>query len=121
MLFTICIDTSHIWAGGVDISSYVKSRDYFSELNIITKKLLSVLHFNANIYNCGSGRDTHNKPFEKDDAIWYKYQHKKEESGVAYFMEYCNTHYIPIVCERHDESTTNETLLDELDTLRNLM
>ncbi len=120
-LFSICIDTSHIWAGGIDISSYIKTRNYFSELNDITKKVFKLLHFNANIYNRSSGRDNHMKPFENEDAIWNTYKDNKKESGVAYFMEYCHENKIPIICERHNDNTTDETLLDEINILKNII
>jgi endonuclease IV len=121
ILFTICIDTSHIWAGGVDISSYVKARDYFNELSPITTKLLSIIHFNSNTYKLGSGKDTHQRPFESDDAIWYEYNEKRNESGIKFIIEFVIKNKIPLLCERHNHDTTSTTLKDELTDLRNLI
>lgn len=120
-MLSICIDTSHIWAGGVDISSYINTKNYFDEINNVTKKLISIIHFNANMYKCGSGRDTHMKPFEENDLIWNSYNNNKNESGVRYFIEFCNQNNIPIICERHNPDTTIETLKDELKTLKNFI
>jgi endonuclease IV len=114
----ICIDSSHIWAGGVDISSYELAQAYFNKLN--HPERISLFHFNANIYDCSSGRDQHSQPFIKEDKIWGKYKDKHRNSGVRAIMEFCKLHQIPVICERHDKDGTDETLMYELDILEEL-
>lgn len=59
----LCIDTSHVWAGGV-----VPSVEWFDQLGTDHVKLI---HLNANlIKNFGTGKDLHIIPLGKGDAIW---------------------------------------------------
>jgi endonuclease IV len=69
----ICIDTCHMWAGGIDFSKDLSWNDWESELSELSRSKLSLIHLNgAQGKNFGTGKDGHVIPCSRDDSIWGK-------------------------------------------------
>lgn len=65
----VCIDTSHQWAGGIDMKSDWNS--WYSSLSEFTKSKIQMFHLNGNnIKNFGTGKDVHEIVMSPDDDIW---------------------------------------------------
>lgn len=112
MQWGLCIDTSHLWACGIDISNKKIISSWFDEFKYPKKLLL--FHLNGASYSTfGKGKDTHIIPFSKDDDIWNKLTKKKEDydnitnaewqnikkSSFGIIMHYAKINKIPFVCE----------------------
>ena len=93
-IFALCVDTSHIWAAGVDISSARAADEWLAALDAETRRRFRLLHFNGNVNARATGRDQHNRPFHTGDAIWgaYHAEASRAESGAASFMRYAQRH-----------------------------
>jgi len=65
----ICIDTSHQWAGGIDMR---KDWDkWLDQLNDFTRSKIAMFHLNGNnIKHFGTGKDVHEIVMSPDDDIW---------------------------------------------------
>jgi endonuclease IV len=72
--YSICLDTAHIWAAGVDLQSKSVVREYARGVNGLTgvkdMPAVSLLHFNGNKLGLGCGDDIHTVPGSEDDMIW---------------------------------------------------
>ena len=56
----ICVDTAHIWATGVDLSTAIKVREYFDEFKkLFGKKALTLIHLNNSKVKVGDCKDRH--------------------------------------------------------------
>ena len=67
--WTICIDSAHEYAGGVDFS---KDWDKWEKaLSKETRNRINLIHLNgAEGKNFGTGKDIHRIPLSQDDSIW---------------------------------------------------
>lgn len=68
----ICIDTCHLWAGGVNFSPDNSWSEYEAALSDITKDKIKLIHLNGVISadNFGTGKDGHQVILSRSDAIW---------------------------------------------------
>lgn len=107
--FGLCIDTAHIWASGVDISSREAAEDWLARLEACSASIppeAIMFHLNDNRNARGSGRDEHDPLFM--GAIWGEYAQEPGKSGLAAFLEFANRHDIPTVLERKGRKAGNE-------------
>lgn len=65
----LCIDTAHLWAGGIDVAK--KWDKWYNKLTPYTKSKIRLFHLNgalSKLYE--TGKDKHIIPFSKEDGIW---------------------------------------------------
>ena len=107
--FGLCIDTAHIWASGVDISSFEKASEWLAGLeavhHIIPPRAI-MFHLNDIVNPLGSGKDEH-APLLMG-AIWGEFNRCPEKSGLAAFLDYARRHSIPTILERKGVKEANE-------------
>ena len=97
----LCIDTAHLWAAGVDISSYQDCMTWLTQTQDITDNLM--VHFNDQIWALGQGRDEH-APLGYG-TIWGKYNSDStdkpmEKSGLVAVLDWATEKNCPIILER---------------------
>jgi endonuclease IV len=93
--YGFCIDTAHIYASGVDISTNEKMQYWFDNLKY--PKMINMIHLNGSYSNMGSGKDKHCIAMIKDDKIWSNLEPKK--SGVNAVVKFSRGQNIPMICE----------------------
>lgn len=102
-----CVDTAHLWCGGINNTSY---NDMYKWLSLIEKKdKIIMFHINGCSKNLGQGKDEHATAFSKDDKIWNGV--KYEDSGLKAVVDFANCklfglkEFIPMICEvnYHDD------------------
>jgi endonuclease IV len=93
--YGFCIDTAHIYASGVDISTNEKMQYWFDNLKY--PKMINMIHLNGSYSNMGSGKDKHCIAMIKDDKIWGNLEPKK--SGVNAVVKFSRGQNIPMICE----------------------
>lgn len=105
-----CIDTSHIWAGGENITSYNYMKNWLKRIK--DPESICLFHLNGSHFPIGSGRDHHAPPFSKtSDLIWGNT--KPKDSGVYAIVRYAQKHSIPIILECHDSYNLKKNYIDE--------
>jgi endonuclease IV len=95
----ICIDTAHIHASGIDISSYEKAQKYFNTIieNIPSEKI--AIHLNDDYNTFGSGKDNHAVIF--DGTIWKMYKKDKKNSGIYFILKFIQQYKIKTILEKY--------------------
>lgn len=64
-----CLDTSHLWATGIDMADTKLMKHFFKSLKCT--KYIGLIHLNAaNKSTFNTGRDIHILPLSADDDIW---------------------------------------------------
>jgi endonuclease IV len=99
--FGFCLDTAHLWATGVNISSAKDAAKWIEGLKSIHKILPPeniMIHLNGSKHECGDGIDAHAELMSNDDKIWGKLSYK--DSGLAQFIAYAKEFNIPCILER---------------------
>lgn len=97
----LCIDTAHLWAAGVDISTSDKVAKW---LELVEESPIRhyMIHLNDQIWPKGSGRDEH-APLCYG-TIWSDYHPNSvcdyRKSGLYEFMSWAESQDIPCVLER---------------------
>jgi endonuclease IV len=77
------LDTAHIYAAGVNITSRSAAKAYLIEIKEFDR--IDLLHLNGNSHDCKAGcRDIHAIPFSKEDKIWGSVVPKK--AGFTEFL-----------------------------------
>lgn len=67
----LCIDTCHLWAGGVSLKEDQSWYNYESALTTITRNKIQLFHLNGSHgENFSTGKDRHNIPFCRSDALF---------------------------------------------------
>lgn len=95
-----CIDTSHIYAGKMEIRSYADAKKYISKLEH-KANWFQLLHLNGNKYdNTKCSKDHHAVPFSSEDMIWGKIPFDK--SGCLAFVEWYKNKDIILECHEID-------------------
>jgi endonuclease IV len=90
-----CIDTAHLWAGGIKLSEEGVFNKWIKDLGKY-KSSIKLLHFNGALEkNFNTGKDYHIIPFSREDAIWGK-KNNAENNEVILF---CKKNKIPIIIE----------------------
>lgn len=70
----ICMDTCHMWAGGVDFTGDLSWHAWESELTPLTRSKISLIHLNGALgKNFGTGKDGHQIPFSVTDSVWSRH------------------------------------------------
>jgi deoxyribonuclease-4 len=101
----LCIDTAHISACGVDISSYEHASDWIDVIEDGIPPGVVLLHLNDNRHPCGSGRDEHDSLLIGE--VWGEYKECPEKSGMNAFLQYAVRFDIPTVLERSARKAGN--------------
>jgi endonuclease IV len=66
--YYFCVDTSHLWASGVDVSDAASMNSWLTAMSSSIK----LIHLNANLSdNFGRGLDIHIIPFSEADGMWF--------------------------------------------------
>lgn len=87
---SICLDTCHLYAGGVNLANYEDWILYEHDMTEETKNNILLIHLNgAESKNFGRGKDGHVIPFSKHDAIWNKFISKETKD----FLERISKEY----------------------------
>lgn len=69
-----CIDTSHLWSAGIDLSKNNSWLLWQNNLLPETLKKIKLIHLNGSLEKYfNKGKDTHIIPFSPNDAIWNNY------------------------------------------------
>lgn len=88
----LCLDTSHVWAGGVDLSSPAVVKDWLAALD---PEHIGLIHLNSNQrQNKGTGKDLHTIPYSRMDGIW-----GDEDAGLRAIVKYAKKNRIPCLLE----------------------
>jgi endonuclease IV len=96
----ICIDTAHLWAGGVNLSTYDAAADWIKKYEDIGFKL-TMIHLNDQIWGLGRGKDEH-APLAYG-IMWEMYRDSPRLSGLAAFVDYAARGDVPVVLERKED------------------
>ena len=80
----LVIDTAHLWASGLDITTYDVTEDWLKSFKYIDK--IEVLHLNGISCDLGSRRDKHQIVMCKEDKIWGQGITYKD-SGLRSFLQ----------------------------------
>lgn len=113
--FGWCIDTSHIWAAGIDVRSYDSMKKWLDSL--VHKHKILMFHLNGSSADFKSGKDKHEIVFGPHDKIWKGV--KPEESGARAVCEFAAQHNIPVICEINRGAESDMT--SSLETLKTFM
>lgn len=92
-----CIDTAHLWACGLDISSKEAMQSWLDALTCRSK--IKAFHLNGSMNELGSAKDVHAIPLGKDDLLWGRWADKPGHSGLAAVVQFCKAHQVPMVLE----------------------
>jgi endonuclease IV len=66
--WNLCVDTCHLWAGGVNMKKFITWKNTLSR---DTRDKIKLIHLNgAEAKNYGTGKDGHRIPLSRSDAIW---------------------------------------------------
>lgn len=96
--YGLCIDTSHIWAAGQNVSTKSFMDEWFDQIE--DKSKIVMIHLNGSSIDLGGGKDTHIIPFTKEDKIWGGDKPTMYRlSGVKSCVEFSKTHNIPLILE----------------------
>lgn len=101
----LCIDTAHLWACGVDLSSREDAAEWLEQLEAAEPVIPSdriMFHLNDSARALGSGVDCHEGLLQGN--IWQAYADCPGKSGLAAFVEYAVRHNIPTILERRPAS-----------------
>lgn len=115
--FGLCVDTAHIWACGINITSFKDATAWLTEfeklLLIIPPKNI-LFHLNDSLSFCGSGIDRHANIAE--GTIWSGYKFRLKKSGFAAFVQFTVKYNIPSIFERkyQNQSIPDFIKLDEI-------
>ncbi len=85
--FGICIDTSHVFCGGLDMADYDFVKNYLKQLD--DERLnswIDLIHLNGCATEIGSHKDIHAIPFSTQDKIWGGKHFKK--SSFTLWLEW---------------------------------
>lgn len=97
----LCIDTAHLWASGVDLSSREDAEEWLEQLAAVEPVIPPdriMFHLNDSNKPLGSGMDNHAGLLR--GKIWQAYADRPSESGLAVFVEYAVQRNIPSILER---------------------
>jgi endonuclease IV len=95
-----CIDTAHLWAGGVSVRTKEEMQNWLSAIRRPDK--IYLIHLNGSENELGSGKDKHAAPFGELDKIWRGM--KYSESGVVALAEFAADRGIAMIMELKDRA-----------------
>lgn len=107
----ICVDTAHIFACGVDITTKKQSKKWLSDLKY--PNMIHMIHLNDSKVPLGNNKDVHAQIHK--GLMWKDLKPKK--SGMAPFINFAIDNDIPIILERG--GLKNEELDKEIKIIKN--
>ena len=97
LLVGLCIDTAHLWACGVSMSTYNNAQSWLNALKVSP----IMFHLNDSSSELASGKDVHAPLCQ--GKIWHDHKRKLAESGIACIINYAKKNKCVIILERHDD------------------
>lgn len=99
----ICIDTAHLWAAGMDLSTYAEMEKWLNEFPVGILRSNIIVHLNDQIWTLGGGKDEH-APLLLG-TMWGKFHPVKgtdtpENSGLQAMLEWSEKNNIDLIMER---------------------
>lgn len=108
----ICIDTSHIFACGTDVSSKKQADEWLNKLKRV--EYIKMIHLNDSLVPLAAHKDVHAQIMQ--GYMWKTYTKKIKKSGLASFMNFAIEHKLPVILER--QGLKNENLDQEISLLQ---
>ena len=90
----ICVDTSHIFACGYDLTTRAQSKKWLSKIS--NPEMIRMIHLNDSGVPLGNNKDVHAQIGK--GHMWKDLDPKK--SGMAPFIQFAKKNKIPIILER---------------------
>ena len=90
-----CLDTVHLWSGGIDMNNYDTVKKYFKDIKY--PKYIKLFHLNGgskNIFN--TGKDLHIIPFSNKDDI---FTNQTKKSPINIIVKFAKKNNIDIIME----------------------
>jgi endonuclease IV len=114
----LCMDTAHLWASCVDISSKQNMNEWLHDFRY--KKKIGLVHLNGNARPM-CRKDQHAIAFFKDDRIWRSYLKTRniKGSGAYILIKFCKVNRVPIICEIN--MGTQHDAEQSLEIIRNIL
>lgn len=116
---TICVDTAHIFSGGIDIRTPSLFKDYFTKLSKEFGKRIALIHLNDSKKPLGSYRDYHEGI--SDGTI---FSSKESKESLRYLVKWADKNKIPIILETHSagsiKNPKGDLYAQEIGLLQNL-
>lgn len=94
----VTVDTAHLWAAGVDISTRHGAIEWCGRFDLIADVHPVLVHLNDQIHQCGDGRDEH-APLTYG-TIWSE---TKMEGGLGVILEWAVEHNYDCILERKSD------------------
>jgi len=80
----LCIDTAHLWCGGIELNNNLAWNEWLNSLTKFTKNKIKLYHLNGALKSSfKTGKDTHIIPFSNEDAIWNRFLSKEVKSLLS--------------------------------------
>jgi endonuclease IV len=96
----LCIDTAHLWSGGVDLSKPDSWDKWVGELTDLARSKIKLIHLNGALESTfGTGKDIHIIPFSEEDAIWGKSKKSVNNSSFKSIIDFCIANDIDVISE----------------------
>jgi endonuclease IV len=96
----LCIDTAHLWSGGVDLSKPGSWDAWLEGLTDLARSKIKLIHLNGSLEsNFGTGKDIHIIPFSEEDAIWGKSKKSVDNSSFKSIIDFCEKNNIDVISE----------------------
>jgi hypothetical protein len=92
--YSFCIDTAHVWAQGVSLTTKDDVKKLREELSS-NELHVSLFHLNGNSIELGEHRDRHEICMSKDDLMW-----RKDSSGLSEILDWSLSLNVPLILER---------------------
>jgi endonuclease IV len=105
----ICIDTCHVFASGVDITSYDLAKEYLDGFKNLDVPIM--FHVNDSKAPLGSYLDRHAK---LGSHIWGKYKDDWHDSGLAYILLYAQKHSYDVILEWRADYLTDFRIISKI-------
>lgn len=114
----LCIDTAHLWASGVDVSSSEAMRQWLDDMNHYLNRI-KLVHLNGCVTDFGLGKDEHAIIWNEEDKMYGRYAHDKKMSGAYVLYKYCLKNHVSVILEINRGS--EEEVVRCLETLKNIV
>jgi deoxyribonuclease-4 len=94
----VTVDTAHLWAAGVDVSTRHGAIEWCGRFDVIIGDHPVLVHLNDQIHQCGDGRDEH-APLTYG-TIWSE---TKMDGGLGIILEWAVEHSHDAILERKSD------------------
>lgn len=122
----LCVDTAHLWAAGVDVSSAISAKKWIDNVKQIKEIKHIMLHLNDQINPRGSGKDEH-APLCYG-TIWRNYNPLNgaediSDSGLYEFLDWVKSAGLICIIERKPDKPkiNNKPEIDNLQSDYNIV